>query len=83
MNKRQRKKYAKKCYYKTYSNPKLHPTTYSDLIKLCYRNPYNTFEKIIEKLIYSQNPILNLYPQGQNMFNKPVILGLEHGVTFS
>lgn len=42
-----------------------------------------TYDPYIEDLLLKRNPILDLMPKNSNnIFNKPVILGLEHGVSF-
>lgn len=75
MNKRKKKKYASKYYYKRYDNPKLSPKTINELFKLTYRDPY-------DRLIYHKNPIMK-FIKPSSYWIAPVILGLENGISFS
>lgn len=45
---------------------------------------YLTYHRALEKLVYKTNPFLSLIPKNSNnLYNQPVIVGLEHGVTFN
>ncbi len=77
MNKRQRKKRAKNNGYKCYLRRLKKCKNLTDYFNVIYP------ARIIKKLIYQANPFFMSRPKNESLFFKPVILGLEMGVTFA
>lgn len=81
MNKRQKKKLAKRFGYKKYGNPK----AVQACIRYCFGEYMKELAELMPQILYSRNPIWETVSKWDQpaCFHSPPILNIEKGISFN